>query len=307
MVGPASAPPSTFTIGVTSPGANSGTFSGITGSKFPLTQTGKLTALSIYWNTTGVTFLLGLYADNAGAPGVLLASTATATATSGWNTLPVTNGPTVAAGNYWIVVQNQSGISGNYDTTGFGAWNNGASWTGTLPSPFPVASSGAFQYSMNATFAPATLFTIGATSQGASSGVYTPITGIQVTLAQSATLQSMSMFSGSAGTPFFIGIYTDNGSNFPGSLIASSALVSSSVVGLMTASIPSRPLIAPGTYWIGVQYQQFATSWTGYYDTPVGLGAFSACPWDGVAMAATWPSGSSTGPYHYSIYATLGS
>ena len=115
------------------------------------------------------------------------------------------------------------------------------------------------------------------------------------------------LFRSSAGTPFFIGIYTDNGSNFPGSLIASSALVSSSVVGLMTASIPSRPLIAPGTYWIGVQYQQFATSWTGYYDTPVGLGAFSACPWDGVAMAATWPSGSSTGPYHYSIYATLGS
>jgi Domain of unknown function (DUF4082) len=154
MVGPASAPPSTFTIGVTTPGAGSGTFTGITGSKFALTQTGKLTSLSIYWTVGGgANFFLGLYADNAGAPGVLLATTAMSTATpAGWKTLPIANGPTLLTGNYWIVVQNQIGETGNYDATGFGAWNNGVSWTGALPSPFPVASSGAFQYSMYATF-----------------------------------------------------------------------------------------------------------------------------------------------------------
>jgi Domain of unknown function (DUF4082) len=471
MVGPAAAPPTTFNMGVTSPGGSSGTFTGITGSKFTLAQTGKLTSLSIHWNGAGITFLLGLYADNAGAPGVLLASSTTATATSGWNTLSIANGPTLLTGNYWIVVQNQTGISGNYDATGFGAWNNGFTWTGVLPSPFPVASSGAFQYSMYATFnvaarsqlfltsetpagtgspsgpldagialyvtkacnciglrfwkrsgdpdtshtvnlwdeaagtslgtassvnepasgfidvffsspvaltaqkayyvtaffpsgyynytnnyfasavsrgpitgyadgtVPGSLtdtgvynfasvptfpntsfaanywcdiivdtvlnpFTLGPTSQGSSSGVYTPITGVQVTLTQPGSLMSMSVFSGSAGTPLFIGMYTDAG-GVPGTLIASSALFTS-VVGLQTAPIPSQPFLTPGTYWCAVQYQQFASSYTGYLNTPAGLGAYSACPWDGVAMAATWPSGSSTGSYQYSIYATLG-
>jgi hypothetical protein len=154
MVGPPSAPPTTFNAGVTSPGGSSGTFTGITGSQVALAQTGKLTSLSIFWsNPTGTNFLLGLYADNAGAPGVLLASTAVSTSQVGLNTSPVANGPTLVAGNYWIVVQNQTGIVGYYTAAGAGAWNNGATWTGALPSPFPVSSSGAFLYSMYATFA----------------------------------------------------------------------------------------------------------------------------------------------------------
>jgi Domain of unknown function (DUF4082) len=157
MVGPPSAPPTTFNAGYSTIGPSSGTFTGITGSQLTTSQTGKLVSISQYWTVGGGTnFLLGLYADNAGAPGVLLASSAMSISKAGWNTLPISNGPTLVAGNYWVVVQNQVGDQGNFTAAGAGAWNNGASWTGALPSPFPTASSGAFLYSMYATFNVAT-------------------------------------------------------------------------------------------------------------------------------------------------------
>ena len=471
MVGPSAAPPTTFNIGVTSPGANTGTFSGITGSQAALTQTGKLTSLSIYWTIGGgVNFFLGLYADNAGAPGVLLASTAMSTSQTGWNTLPISNGPTLLAGNYWIVVQNQTGVEGNYAAGGAGAWNNGVSWTGALPSPFPVSSSGAFLYSMYATFAvaarsslflssevpaglgspsgsldagialyvtkacnciglrfykrsddtdtshtvnlwdvaagtslgsassvhePASGFidvflaspvaltpnkayyvtffmpggfysytngyfssavsrgpitgyadgttpgglpntgvydfasvptfptnsfaanywcdiivdtvlntlTLGPTTQGATSGVYAPITGVQATLAVSATLRSISVYSGDAGSSLFLGVYTDAG-NVPGNLIASTALFTTTL-GLNTVPTTSNPVLSPGTYWIAAQFQQFVNPFTGYFDSG-GLGSYNAATWTGTAMQNPWPlSGNSTGPYLYTIFATL--
>jgi hypothetical protein len=314
MVGPASAPPSSFTIGTTTPGPNSGAYSGLTGVRVTLTQSGAIKTIGfLAVGTVGTNMLLGAYSvDGSGNPFALVASSAVYSSTAGTIELPTTTHPVLTPGDYFLAEQGTGGINGYYDSGGSipantGAWNNGATLSGsTMPSFWPTASSGPYRFGFYATFNPATTFTVGATSQGASSGVFTPITGIQVTLATGGTVQSISMFSGSAGTPFFIGVYTDAG-GVPGSLIASSVLVSSSVVGLMTIPIPSLPVLTAGTYWIAVQYQQFATSWTGYFDTPAGLGAYSACPWDGVAMAATWPSGSSTGPYHYSIFATLSS
>jgi hypothetical protein len=152
MVGP-SAAPAIFNAGSTSPGGSSGTYTGITAVQVAVPQSGRLSSLSVYWNTaTGINFLLGLYNDSSGKPNALLASSAVSTSKLDWNKLPITSGPTVGAGNYWVAVQNQSGISGNYVAAGAGAWNNGVTWTGALPATWPFVSSGAFQYSMYATF-----------------------------------------------------------------------------------------------------------------------------------------------------------
>ena len=152
MVGPSAAPP-VFNAGSTSPGGSSGTYTGITAVQIAVPQSGRLSSLSIYWTTGGgVNFFLGLYSDSSGKPSTLLASSAMSTSQALWNKLPIVSGPTLGAGNYWVAVQNQSGVAGNYNAGGAGAWNNGATWTGALPATFPFASSGAFQYSMYATF-----------------------------------------------------------------------------------------------------------------------------------------------------------
>jgi hypothetical protein len=148
------APPVNFDVGVTSPGSGEGTYTGITAGRITLPQSGKLQSISLFWDGAGITFLLGLYSDASGQPGDLLASSTTATAAGGLNTLPISDGPTLAPGDYWLAVQNETGIAGYYDLPegSAGAWNNGAEWTGVLPDTWPAASSGVILFSMYATF-----------------------------------------------------------------------------------------------------------------------------------------------------------
>jgi hypothetical protein len=144
-------------IGYPTIGANTGTYTGITAVQGTLAVNAKLTSLTMRWNlSTGVSFLLGLYSDSGGVPSTLLASSALGSSTAGWQTLPIASGPTLAPGNYWIAVQNQTGVAGTYDTPvgALGAFNNGVTWTGTLPSSWPTGSTGVFAFSMYATLSP---------------------------------------------------------------------------------------------------------------------------------------------------------
>jgi hypothetical protein len=141
-----------FTFGYTTQGSSSGTYTGITAVQAVLAKAGTLQSIS--WpvaGSSGPNILLGIYSDVSGVPSALLASSASTPSVAGVNTLPVPGNIVLNAGTYWIAVQCQVGISGYYNATGKGAWNNGVAWTGTLPASWPTGSTGAFQYTLSAT------------------------------------------------------------------------------------------------------------------------------------------------------------
>ena len=155
----ASAPPvgTPYTIGPNAPGSSGGSFSGIGGVQAVNPKSGVLQSLSIYLTsgTSGINLIMGLYNDASNLPGTLVAGSSTAVVPSinaGWQTIPVANGPTVPAGTYWVSWQSQTPVNGTYNNAvGLGAWNNGTTWTGALPSSFNSAGSGAFQFVAYAT------------------------------------------------------------------------------------------------------------------------------------------------------------
>jgi len=122
--------------------------------KATLSQTATIQSLSFYVNALGGNLRLGLYSDNAGAPGALIASTNEFTPTSiGWNTKNVVSPVSLLAGTYWLAYLPQS------NSLGFKVIRDGsgtALWTGfnygSLPATFPSASSGdSVQWSFYAT------------------------------------------------------------------------------------------------------------------------------------------------------------
>ena len=144
-------------------------------------------------------------------------------------------------------------------------------------------------------------FNIGATTPGSSTGAYNGIAASQVAMAQTGTLQSLSIFWFSdAGGSFLLGVYDDAGGN-PGNLLATTE-VGVSVIGLQTLPVTANNVVLKkgSQYWIAVQTQ---TGIGGYYDSTTGLGEFlGSVPWTG-ALPTTW-SGSS-GTFTFSLYATL--
>jgi hypothetical protein len=109
-----------------------------------------LTALGSVVYTAGTHMILALYTNSGGAPGSLLASTASTTMVAGVMELPVAN-VTLAAGSYWIM--------GEYDGTGPTYTDDFCNCNTidyisitypSVPSPFPASpstyTSGHFPY-----------------------------------------------------------------------------------------------------------------------------------------------------------------
>ena len=315
-----------FTVGPTTPGPQTGTYTGIGAIQVTLTQPGKISSMSMFWSGAGVPYILGIYNSSK----TLLASTAVGTSVVGTNTLPIASGPTLAAGTYYLGFQVQSAVGGYYDTPSgaVGLFNNGQSWTGTLPSPFPSgASSGQFLFSVYATFAPlvtqhfpltvadtstvttlgfhganVATFNLGPTTPGANVASQPGINGSQVTLSNPGVLLSFGIYSADA-TPnnFAIGIYSDSG-NVPNALLAGVGPVACAQTGLLTIPVTGGPTLAPGNYWLAILPQN---PFPGYYDTPIGAAYWdTAAPYTG-SMPNPFPAGNGGGPYQFTIYATL--
>jgi hypothetical protein len=147
---------SSFTVGPTTPGNSTGAYFGLTASQVTMSQSGTLQSLSINWfSDAGNNFILGVYADNAGVPGTLLATTAPAVSTIGIQTLPTTTHIGMVSGSkYWLTVQTQNPIGGYFDSTGLGAFYGSQPWTGALPTIWGSSSTGAFTFSIYATLNP---------------------------------------------------------------------------------------------------------------------------------------------------------
>jgi hypothetical protein len=107
-----------------------------------LTTAGTLNTLSFYVTTAAGSLVLGVY-DNtgpSGGPGKLLASTASFTPVTGWNTQNVTTKPNLAAGTYWLArlpssstlaYRARSSANCSYKSQSFG----------NLPATFPTGLS----------------------------------------------------------------------------------------------------------------------------------------------------------------------
>ena len=116
-----------------------------------LSQTATIQSLSFYVNALGGNLRLGLYADNAGSPGALLASTNEFTPTStGWNTQNVVSPVSLPAGTYWLAYLPQSIYLGFKNGPGTAKW---ISFNyGPLPATFPSGGNGgSYQWSFYAT------------------------------------------------------------------------------------------------------------------------------------------------------------
>ena len=152
--------------------------------------------------------------------------------------------------------------------------------------------------------------TLGDPAQGPSSGGFSGITAVKATLSQSGTLQSISiwLYTGTAvGVSYLLGIYDATASGgLAGNLIATTA-VQQSVAGLVTIPTTTNPVLAPGDYWIAIQNDAGGLSACYLNPAPGGnVGEwYNPQGWTG-ALANPFPSASaSTGPYQFSLYATL--
>src|SRR5262249_9551888 len=122
------------------------------------------------------------------------------------------------------------------------------------------------------------------------------------TLSQQATLQSLSFDVTTAAGNLVLGIYKDNGSGYPGALVAQTAEFVP-VKGWNTKPTTTTPTLTPGTYWLTYWPSSGSLNFlkqdggvpTAYYP-PVTFGA---------TMPATYPAGAPGVSTIWGIYATL--
>jgi len=131
------------------------------------------------------------------------------------------------------------------------------------------------------------------------SGIGNQLVAQQVTLSQSATIQSLSFYvAGGTGGQLRLGIYNNAGSN-PGTLHAQTAAFTP-VTGWNTQNVTTPVLLPAGTYWLAFLPQnnnligRIALTGTGRY-----------YPYTFGALPSTFSSSPTTDTFHFSLYATL--
>ncbi len=143
-----------FNIGQTTVLSNpdSGNGNMLLAQQTTLTQVGTLNSLSFYVSTVGGQLYLGVYSNNAGIPGTLLATTAVFTPIAGWNTKPVVTPVSLAVGTYWLAYHPSSSSLGFVNSAVGGGSKYLTRTFAALPSSFgsPVSTS-ASQWSFYAT------------------------------------------------------------------------------------------------------------------------------------------------------------
>ncbi|MCC6569923.1 MAG: VCBS repeat-containing protein, partial [Anaerolineales bacterium] len=142
--------------------------------------------------------------------------------------------------------------------------------------------------------------TIGETSilTSAYSGIGNQLVAQQVTLSQSATIQSLSYYVSTASGQLRLGIYNNNGSN-PGTLVAET-VVFTPAFGWNTQPVITPTLLPAGTYWLAFLPQNSAFAGRISYS---GTGRYYGYTFG--ALPASYSTSASSGAFHFSFYATL--
>jgi methionine-rich copper-binding protein CopC len=152
------------TVGLTTIGSLLDTFDSgyLNGSKVTTSTSGQIMSMSVYIGNIDAApnrqYQVAIYADNAGAPGTLVAASATGTlVANSWNTIAI-NASLLAGTNYWLMF-NTNGTTGsvnnmyyNNGSAGQGAYSNAPVTFGTWPATFPAATITNSVFSLFATF-----------------------------------------------------------------------------------------------------------------------------------------------------------
>jgi hypothetical protein len=154
-------------LGLTAVGgtADGGDSNYLNGSKVTTAAGGKIVSMSVYVgaidsNAANRSYQLAIYADSAGRPGALVASSASGTlVANAWNTMAIST--TLQANtSYWLIF-NTNGRSAsvndmryNAGVAGQGTYSTSGVPFGTWPATFPAASLTNAAYSIYATFGP---------------------------------------------------------------------------------------------------------------------------------------------------------
>ncbi len=106
-----------------------------------LSQTATMQSISIYIKAAAGQMYMGVYNNNSGKPGSLVATTAQFTPVVGWNTINVTTPVSLAAGTYWLSYQpNNDGLGQAFSTTSGTTYYAQPRTYGALPGSFPAST-----------------------------------------------------------------------------------------------------------------------------------------------------------------------
>jgi hypothetical protein len=289
---------------------------GFYGQQVVALATGTIQSFSFYIDpassATGGEFIeLGLYSDDAGVPGSLLATTSAVPnpAPGAWLTLPGTTS-VVAGETYWLVY----GVSGNLIEYRTGnatlAVLADVPSFGPMPATFPAPNNTGNPWSFYST--------VNFTNGDASVGIQQLLPNVdsnglgidaqQMIATASGEVQTLDFYidassSTTSGDAIELGLYTDD-AGAPGALLTSSAAVQNPTPGAWL-SLPVSPVpIEIGTpYWLAYEVSGSTITFrSGAYGPLV-------CLWGGAygLMPATFPPPDSCGgsALPWSFYATL--
>ena len=114
-------------------------------------------------------------------------------------------------------------------------------------------------------------------------------------------LQSLTFFVRVVGGQLRLGLYDATGpGGSPGVLRASTIAWTPSVAGWLTQPVQTPVALTAGTYWLAYLSE---LSTLGYWLTEAGSARWVQTGF--VALPANFPSGATSGAYHWSFYATL--
>ena len=172
--------------------------------------------------------------------------------------------------------------------------------TGAIASCSGFGSSGGD--TLGSSSAAVTSIKIGETTilSGTDSGNGNLLVVQDVTLSQSATIQSMSFYVRHAAGSLRLGIYDNTGpGSGPGALKAQTASITT-VAGWDTANVVTPVSLPAGNYWLA--YLPSSSSLT---FAAKATGTFKYASFSFGSMPSTFPTVAGSGSTHWSIYATL--
>lgn len=289
--------------------------------KAQLAQAATINSLSVYVKTPSGQMRLAIYNDNGGKPGALIAQTNAFATAYGWNTAAVLQPVAMQPGSYWLAFEadnNTVSVAGTYSG---GAYVYRSGWSfQPYPANFPpISGSGAWRFSLYASLTPSTSpsptptpaptatptknLTIGVKSVLGSSDAnnQTFVLASKVQLAQSARVSSISAYIKKAAGNMRFAVYADNNSR-PGALMAQTNSFAT-LNGWNTAAVTnSSPILNPGYYWLAFESDNNTVSIAG---APSGGSYVYRSNWTYQPYPATFPAISGSGPWSFSIYASL--
>ena len=170
--------------------------------------------------------------------------------------------------------------------------------------PFVVtAVSGAINGTAAVTVTTAAPIALGITTvlSGRTSGDASYLLASRVTLAQAATIQSLSVNTLRAGGTLYLAIYSDNG-GYPGALKATTAQFTPTT-GWNTKPVVAQALLPAGTYWLVLEPS--SNTYGAAYDTAGSANSSINRQMPYGPMPSTFPAGGGPGTYRFSLYATV--